>query len=91
MSGGGKGIALAGFVTLVLGGSIGALTVWLANVSWVIAALVAMASLFIFYAWSTYQFGITLTTSPEAERVHIDAKATLEAERHSLKGRSSGT
>lgn len=91
MSGGGKGIALAGFVTLVLGGSIGALTVWLANVSWVIAALVAMASLFIFYAWGAYRVWDNADhLAEEAERVHIDAKATLEAERAQPKGQIIG-
>jgi hypothetical protein len=55
MSGGKKGVALAGGVSLLLGSSVGALTVWLANVSWVITALVALAALFMFYAWGAYR------------------------------------
>ena len=87
MSGGGKGIALAGFVTVMLGGSVGALTVWLANVSWVIAALVAMASLFAFYAWGAYRvWDATDHRAHEAERGHVDAEAALEAERTQPKG-----
>lgn len=54
MSGGKKGVALAGGVSLLLGSSVGALTVWLANVSWVIAALVALAAIFMFYAWGAH-------------------------------------
>jgi hypothetical protein len=42
-------------VSLLLGSSVGALTVWLANVSWVIAALVALAAFFMFYAWGAYR------------------------------------
>jgi hypothetical protein len=49
------GFGLAGFVGLMVGGSIIALTVWLAHVSWVIAALVGLAVLLVFYAWGAYR------------------------------------
>jgi hypothetical protein len=55
MSGGGKGVALASGISLVVGGSVGALTVWLADVSWLLAALVAVAIFFFFYAWGAYR------------------------------------
>jgi hypothetical protein len=80
MSGGKTGVALAGSVSLVLGGSVGALTVWLAHVSWVIAALVAMASLFFFYAWGAYRIwdGADLRAE-EADKKRQEAESALEA------------
>jgi hypothetical protein len=49
------GLALAGAITVLLGGSVYALTTWLAGVSWLLAALVALACVFAFYMVGAYQ------------------------------------
>ena len=52
---GSRGLALASAVTVVVGGSVGALAAWLAGVSWLLAALAALASLFVFYTAGAYK------------------------------------
>jgi hypothetical protein len=77
-SGGKTGVALASVITLVLGGSVTALTVWLANVSWVIAALVGTASLFFFYAWGAYRVWDKAQSAADETHVQLD---TVQRER----------
>jgi hypothetical protein len=82
MSGSKKGFGLAGFVALVVGGSIVALTVWLAHVSWVIAALVGLAVLFVFYAWGAYREWDKADRSAEdADNRRRQAESALEGAR----------
>jgi len=54
MAAGKRGILVAGTVSVVIGGSVGALAAWLADVSWLLAALLALLCLFVFYAVSAY-------------------------------------
>ena len=87
MSGGKKGVALGGGVSLVLGGSVGALTAWLANVSWLLAALVAMAALFVFYTVGAYAVWDKADQERrQAESDLKDAGGKLEAERAKPRG-----
>lgn len=52
----GKGsLALAGAITVLLGGSVYALATWLAGVSWLLAALVVLACVLAFYTVGAYQ------------------------------------
>lgn len=82
MSGGKTGAAAAGAVSLLLGGSVGALTAWLANVSWLLAALVATASFFFFYAWGAYRVWDKADEKrQEAESGLKNARDELEAAR----------
>jgi hypothetical protein len=82
MSGSRKGFGLAGFVGLVVGGSIVALTVWLAYVSWVIAALVGLAVLFVFYAWGAYrEWDKADRRSDDADNKRQIAESALEGAR----------
>jgi hypothetical protein len=55
MSGGKAGLALAGAVTVAVSGSITALLVRLAGISWLLAALVALGCVLLFYAWGAYR------------------------------------
>jgi hypothetical protein len=80
MSGGKKGLALAGVVSLALGGSVGALLTWLADVSWLVAATVALAALFVFYGWGAYRVW------DKADHRAQDAVSALEDERAKPQG-----
>ena len=55
MSGGRWGLATAGVVTFAAGGCAYGLLVVLAGISWLLAALVAVACLFMFYAVGAYR------------------------------------
>jgi hypothetical protein len=68
-----RGLALAGAVTAVVGGSVGALTAWLAGMSWLLAALVALACLFAFYTVGAFQVW------DQADRRAQDAEAAAKS------------
>jgi hypothetical protein len=85
VSGSKMGFGLAGFVGLVVGGSIVALTVWLAHVSWVIAALVGLAVLFVFYAWGAYrEWDKADRRAEDADSKRRKAESDLEGARREL-------
>jgi hypothetical protein len=55
LSGGKRGIAVASVVTAILGGSVAAVLHWLAGVSWLVAAIVALACVLLFFAEGAYR------------------------------------
>jgi hypothetical protein len=75
---GNRGLAVASAVTVVAGGSIGALVHWLAGVSWLLAALVALGSVFVFYTVGAFR------VFDKADRRAQDAESALAEEKAAL-------
>jgi hypothetical protein len=72
MAAGKRGLIVAGAVSVVVGGSVGALAAWLADVSWLLAALLALLCLFVSYAVSAYGLW------DKADRARKDTLAEIE-------------
>jgi hypothetical protein len=80
MSGGKGGLALAGAVSVIVGGCVGALLAWLADVSWLLAALVALGCLFLFYMEGAYRVWDKADKATQAALTQVEAqKAELAA------------
>ena len=75
MSGGQSGLAIAGAVTVAVGGCASGLLVALAGISWLLAPLAAVACMFVFYALGAYR----VWNKADSERT--DALENLAAER----------